>query len=443
MLASFTQERGVCGDHVPIGAESDLEVTKVPGVSAKSVRVGLVMIAVQLVVCPGCGLLDPDSDGDGIIDDLDNCPARFNADQADTDDDGIGDACEVVDLAMADAGTELVYVYRDVLSAWSSGTQADAILDSTGSGISAPNSVSLDGGWLAVGNMGNDTVTIYSDVTGLVDGAEPTVTLNNAGSGIDDPRDLQVAGGDVYVACEANDSIRIYRDVTTLSDGDAADAVLDAAGSGVNGPAGLLAANDVLYVANAGNDTVTVYENASSLAGAVEAAATLDAAVSRIDNPIDVSVINNVLYVSNLSGGVATNTVTAYSPADVLTDGQAPDFVLGGPSGLVQPTSVAGTGSRIFVGNSGVGYRLGIVGFSGPTTLVSGNPPSLTLGPAVQLEGCPEVVNLLGSMWTISQSFPGIYGYRYAAGIGTDDAADVTLYDADMTTPSSITVAAR
>jgi len=35
-----------------------------------------------------------DTDNDGIPDDVDNCPAIFNPSQADTDDDGFGDACE-------------------------------------------------------------------------------------------------------------------------------------------------------------------------------------------------------------------------------------------------------------------------------------------------------------------------------------------------------------
>jgi hypothetical protein len=156
-----------------------------------------------------------------------------------------------------------------------------------------------------------------------------------------------------------------------------------------------------------------------------------------------VAVIGNVLFVCNLNAGVATNTVTGYSPADALTDGQAPDFVLGGPSGLVQPTSVAGTSSRVFVGNSGTGFGLGVVGFGGPAGLVSGNPPSLTLGPVVQLEGCPEVVTLLGSMWTVSQTFPGIYGYRYSRSIGTDQSADVTLFDETMAAPRSLAIAER
>lgn len=38
-----------------------------------------------------------DSDGDGVTDDLDNCRAVANPDQADTDGDGLGDACDPVD----------------------------------------------------------------------------------------------------------------------------------------------------------------------------------------------------------------------------------------------------------------------------------------------------------------------------------------------------------
>ena len=35
-----------------------------------------------------------DSDNDGIYDDEDNCPNTANADQFDTDEDGIGDVCD-------------------------------------------------------------------------------------------------------------------------------------------------------------------------------------------------------------------------------------------------------------------------------------------------------------------------------------------------------------
>ena len=50
-----------------------------------------------------CGVLDhlspiiaaiPDTDGDGFFHHQDNCPWKSNADQGDSDGDGIGDACE-------------------------------------------------------------------------------------------------------------------------------------------------------------------------------------------------------------------------------------------------------------------------------------------------------------------------------------------------------------
>jgi hypothetical protein len=42
-----------------------------------------------------------DLDGDGVPDELDNCPSDANADQADADGDGVGDACDVCALDAA------------------------------------------------------------------------------------------------------------------------------------------------------------------------------------------------------------------------------------------------------------------------------------------------------------------------------------------------------
>lgn len=41
----------------------------------------------------GCGSPDSDTDGDGWLDCVDNCPNDPNSDQADANDDGIGDVC--------------------------------------------------------------------------------------------------------------------------------------------------------------------------------------------------------------------------------------------------------------------------------------------------------------------------------------------------------------
>ncbi len=40
---------------------------------------------------------NPDMDGDGLLNEEDNCPAVPNLDQADTDEDGFGDACDIFD----------------------------------------------------------------------------------------------------------------------------------------------------------------------------------------------------------------------------------------------------------------------------------------------------------------------------------------------------------
>ncbi len=60
-----------------------------------------------IVTCAGD--LDPDTDGDGVIDINDNCPNYANADQADADNDGIGNVCDIClgfdDTADTDADT--------------------------------------------------------------------------------------------------------------------------------------------------------------------------------------------------------------------------------------------------------------------------------------------------------------------------------------------------
>jgi len=51
---------------------------------------------------------DDDADGDGVANDSDNCPFTANADQKDTDNDGFGDACDATSGATATTGPSTV-----------------------------------------------------------------------------------------------------------------------------------------------------------------------------------------------------------------------------------------------------------------------------------------------------------------------------------------------
>ncbi len=72
-------------------------------------------------------LLDVDDDDDGVHNDSDNCPSTSNADQVDTDADGLGDACET-----NDADSDTVLDVDDNCPLTANTDQADNDLDDIG-----------------------------------------------------------------------------------------------------------------------------------------------------------------------------------------------------------------------------------------------------------------------------------------------------------------------
>ena len=110
-------------------------------------------------------LLQPDTDGDGIADSADNCPADANADQADTDADGQGNPCDFTPNGDTDGDgiDELVDNCPGVANALQEDNDVDGIgnaCDPTPNGETNPNPTSVDQckqlGWMdfAFSNQG-------------------------------------------------------------------------------------------------------------------------------------------------------------------------------------------------------------------------------------------------------------------------------------------------
>jgi hypothetical protein len=91
-----------------------------------------------------------DSDGDGVLDDQDNCPELANPDQADADDDGIGDVCEP-------DGDE------------------DGVADDKDNCVSTPNSDQQD----TDGDGQGDACDADDDSDGVVDSADNCLLIGN------------------------------------------------------------------------------------------------------------------------------------------------------------------------------------------------------------------------------------------------------------------------
>jgi len=64
-----------------------------------------------------------DSDGDGVMDCVDNCPDTYNPDQADADGDGVGDACEETLIELS--SFEAVAGSRQVTLGWSTSSEVE------------------------------------------------------------------------------------------------------------------------------------------------------------------------------------------------------------------------------------------------------------------------------------------------------------------------------
>jgi hypothetical protein len=107
-----------------------------------------------------------DADGDGVLDSADNCPSVSNADQTDTDNDGIGDACD----ALTDSDDDGVADSSDNCPSVANADQANADSDALGDACDS-NSYAPEVATAATDASGNEGATLtasgaFSDADG-------------------------------------------------------------------------------------------------------------------------------------------------------------------------------------------------------------------------------------------------------------------------------------
>ena len=211
---------------------------------------------------------EPDSDGDGVADVDDNCPSTPNADQADTNGDGIGDACTEAEnqapTAVAVVSPLTGVAPLDVTLDGSQSSDPDGSVVSyawswtggTASGMTAAGTLETAGTYEIVltvtddeGAIGRDTATVTvteatidTDGDGVADDSDNCPATANPdqadldGDGIGDVCDEDIDGDDVPNAddCDPLDdslgrAVTYYADFDGDGFGDPDDAVVECA----------------------------------------------------------------------------------------------------------------------------------------------------------------------------------------------------------------------
>ena len=312
----------------------------------------------------------------------------------------------------------------------------DIVLDQSSS-LSHPNYMAVFDGDLYVTSRNNHRCYIFRDIATDVNSYDsPDVELGylggvpataaTVGGELSEPNAVAVNASAIYVTSVGTNEVFVYHDPATVQSGDAPDVIL---GNGAPPP---LTSEGPQYAFVGSNFTGVKH---CFLAG-------------------------NTLYVTCIERNSGSdNGVWGFSPANALTNYQAPDFILGGPGFDNYPMCVRTGGGKLWVGLRD--YETGLMGFSNPP--YTGAAPLVELfaegffgnnapatpwtpeqGPAAFIPGhVDEFVSIAGGLIGAGYRDDALFGYLDAASVQTNQVPDYVLWWPGLNDPRTVDAVQR
>lgn len=399
-----------------------------------------------------------DADDDCLTGARDNCLGVPNGDQTDTDNDGVGDACEeedkTLDLIVSGGYDEdEIYIFRDILNGDSLTLEADVEIVSD-----SPRGLAFVDNTLYVG--ADDTIEVYENIDTIADGAMPDKTFGpDTGINPDDPmmgdHDCDISDyihgvrmymGDLYVVDTSNSCLAIWRDVASKDSGAAADVAIDLTKEEINidDARGFWVGENQVVVGNyddADSDEaqLVVFRDAMNIGNDTMPDIIIQGGVGNLRGSSGIEVHNNRLFVG---GYYSDGQDYIYNNFSGLTSSSAPDVILDD-----HPTTPADLENEVAFANS---YDFQFIGDA--FISVARFPESGNFSPPTRTGGFEcDTVRVWNSVPTQNFQLPdkvlcpddggsvvsATYGNRLY--IAHEDSGFVTAYDDALAAPNNAT----